>query len=148
MLAQNSDHIHLFLVRETSDGGFNDPADGVMIDSDKTRIVEEGDGAHDELAVHAVCHASMAGNGVAKVLDLECSFQSRGKESTKGCDERGKGSENKNVELYGHDVECPRNRKTGGHEGESVVPGQKDRIRLALETRPNVGTKVLFKSAL
>ena len=43
-----------------------------------------------DLAVHAVGHAAMAGDAVAKVLDFEAALEAAGKEAAKGRDHAGK----------------------------------------------------------
>ena len=109
VLAQNLDHLHLFLVGEAGHGSFDDAANRGVVDRDEARVVEEGDGSHDELAIESVRHAPVAGNGVAKVLDLKCTLQPRGEETSKWCNKRRKGGEDEDVELHGHDVESAGN---------------------------------------
>lgn len=50
--------------------------------SDETLVVHEGEKAHDELAVHTIGDATVSWDAVAKILNLECAFQTRGKEAT------------------------------------------------------------------
>lgn len=92
MLAQDLNNFHLLLVGKSSNGRLNHTADSCVVDSNKTRVVEECNGSHDELAVHAVSHTAMSRDGIAEVLDFECSLQPRGEEATEWCNERGKGS--------------------------------------------------------
>lgn len=51
------------------------------------------------LAVHAIGHATMAGDAVAKVLDIEGALETRGEETAKGRNEGGEGSEEEDVVL-------------------------------------------------
>lgn len=67
----------------------------------KSLVVYEGEEAHDELAVHPICHATVAGDGVAKVLDLEGALEAGCEESAKGRNERGEGGEDDGVKLHG-----------------------------------------------
>ena len=85
----------------------------------------------------------MPGNRVAKVLDLECPLQAGGEEAAEGCYERGEGSEDEDVELDGHNVECARDGYTSRDERQCVVSCNEDWIRLAFEAGPNVCAEVL-----
>lgn len=65
------DELDLLLDSQACDGGLEDGAETDLVRLDEGVVVDVGEEAHDELAVHAVRHATMAGDGVAKVLDLE-----------------------------------------------------------------------------
>lgn len=62
-------------------------------------IVDKGEEAHYELAVHAVSHATVTRNGITKVLDVECSLKTGSEEPTKRRDERCEGRKDQDVEL-------------------------------------------------
>lgn len=49
-------------------------------------VVDKGEEAHDELAVHAVSHATMSRDGVTKVLNVEGSLKSGSEETAKRSD--------------------------------------------------------------
>ena len=100
--------------------------------------------AHDKLAVHSVGHTAVAGNGVAKVLDLEGSLKARSKKATKGSDQGGKCCEGKGMKL-----------DWGKSDGEGSIPreeeklgklvglGEEDRVRSALQTCKDVRAEIL-----
>lgn len=91
MPAQYLDNFHLLLSGQARDGGLNNAANTRLMNSNEARVIHEGERAHDELAVHAVCHTSMARDRVAEILNLERAFQSRGEEATKGGNQGCKG---------------------------------------------------------
>lgn len=147
VLGQDLHDLVLLVVRQARDGGLDDAADGGVVRGDEAAVVEEGDRAHDELAVEAVRHAAVAGDGVAKVLDLECALEAGGEEAAKGRDERGKGGQDDHVELHGHDVEGVRDGKVRrdavGDEGDGVGLGGEDGVWLALEAGEDVCAQVV-----
>lgn len=53
------------------------------------------------LAVHSVSHATMTGYTMAKVLDIECSLESRCKEPSEWRDKRRETRHHQAVELVG-----------------------------------------------
>jgi hypothetical protein len=114
-----------------------------VVNGDEAGVVEKRNRSHDELAVHAVGHAAVARNRVAKVLDLESALQTGGEEAAKGCDQRGECGENEDVELDGHDVEGPRDGNARWDERKRVVACNENRVGSALETGPDVGTEIL-----
>lgn len=63
------------------------------------------------LAVHAVSHAAMARDGVAKVLDLEAALEAGSEEAAKGCDDRCKHRQHHGMQLHVHMLSQP-SRKT------------------------------------
>jgi hypothetical protein len=134
VLRQNLDNLHLLLSRESCNGRLNHASNGGVVNGDEAGVVEECNGSHDKLAVHAVGHAAVSRNGVAKVLDLESALKTGGEEATKGCDERGKRCENEDVELHGHDVERLWDGDAGWDEWERVVACNENRIGPAFET--------------
>lgn len=76
IFAQPLHNLYLFFNGEPDNGCFDNATDGLMVDSDEALVVHVCEKPHDELAVHTVCHASMARNAVAEVFDLERSFES------------------------------------------------------------------------
>lgn len=114
---------------------------------DKSLVVYEGEEAHDELTVHPVGHATVAGDGVTKVLDLEGALETGCEESAKGCDERSEGGQDDGVKLHG----LPREGQGGalGQEeqvGQGISLGQEGRVRLALEAGEDVGAEVVDRA--
>ncbi len=71
----------------------------------KTLVIHKGEKPHDELAVHPVRDAAVAGNRLAEIFDLEGAFQAGSEESAKGSDEGGESGEHEDVELHGCDVD-------------------------------------------
>lgn len=143
MLAEDLDHLHLLLVGKAGDGRLNHAANSRVVHCNKTRVVEEGNGSHDELTVHAVRHAAVSGNRVAKVLDLECALQARREETTKGRNQRGKGPKHDDMELHGHDVKGTRDGKALGNKGDFIVARNEDGVGSALEPGPDVCAQVV-----
>lgn len=92
-----------------------------MVNSNEARIVEEGNGSHNELAVHAVRHSAVARNGVAKVFNLEGALETRGEEASEGCNKGCKCSEDEDVKLDRHDVECTWNGDASRNEWKRKV---------------------------
>lgn len=64
-------------------------------------VVDKGEEAHYELAVHAVSHATVTRNGITKVLDVECSLKTGSEETTEGGDERCESRKDQDMELDG-----------------------------------------------
>lgn len=123
MHAQPPHNLNLLFGRQAIDGSLNNSTNAGLMHGNEARIVHEGNGAHDELAVHAVGHAAVAGNRVAKILDLKGALQAGGEEAAKGRDQRSKSGENKNVELHGLD---------GDAGGQVDALGQGDGKRVLL----------------
>jgi len=65
--------------------------------------VDIGEGGHQELAVESVHDAPVARDDVAKVLDLERSFESRCKEAAEGSDDGGEKGEEEGVDEEGEE---------------------------------------------
>ncbi len=72
--------------------------------SDETLIIHECEKTHDELTIHAIGDAAMAGNRFAEIFDVECPLESRGEKPSKGRDQRREGRKDEDVEL--HRCEC------------------------------------------
>ncbi len=56
------------------------------------------------LAVHAVSHAAVAGNGVAEVLNLEAALEARREEAAEGRDDRRKHRQHHCMQLHRYAV--------------------------------------------
>lgn len=104
VLAQYPDNLYLFFRGETGDSGLQHTADACVIGGNEAGVVEEGNGAHDELTVHAIRHAAMTGNTVAEIFNLEGALQSRCKETAERRNEGSKSSQRENVKLNRLDV--------------------------------------------
>lgn len=79
------------------------------------------------LAVHPICHPTMTRNTVAKVFDIESSFEARGEEASEGSNERGKGRHDQQVEL----IRCPGD---AGHFADLVILEVSSGFLLRLKT--------------
>jgi hypothetical protein len=135
---------NLLLRGQTGNGCLKNGADVDLVHGDEAVVVHVREETHDELAVHTIGDAAVAGDGVTKVLDLEGALQARGKEATKGGDEGGKGGEVESMELHG----SKGDGKVGllGEEeelGELVSLDEEDWVRITLKTSEDVGSEVL-----
>lgn len=74
MLTQTSDHLHLLLGRKSPHCRLNNATRRSLVDRNEALVVHVGERAHDELAIHAVSHAAVAWDAIAKVLDVEGAF--------------------------------------------------------------------------
>ena len=63
-------------------------------------VVDVGEEAHDELAVHAIGNTAMARNRVAKVFDLERALKTRSKEATERRNQRSERGPKEGVDLH------------------------------------------------
>lgn len=102
---------------------------------DKGLVIYESEETHDELTIHPVRHSTMAGDGIAKVLDLEGAFEARCKEAAEGRDERGEGGEDHGVELH---------RLPG--EGEGGALGQEEQVRQGIGVRQEGGVRLALEA--
>lgn len=103
-------------------------------------VVHVGKESHDELAIHPVCNAPVARNRLAKVLDLEGPLKSRGKETTKGSNQRSERGEDQDMELDRLNPNC---RPNSDPIGDVVGLKNKGRVRRALQSGQDIGTKVI-----
>lgn len=144
MLAQPLDNLDLISRTEAGDSLLQHTSNGYMIHSDKAGIVHESEEAHDELAIHAICHTTVTGDGITKVLNVERALQTRSEEASKGGDERGEGCKDEDVELHGSHLEaCWNVRPCREVDGKGVGVGDEHWVWVALEAGEDVGTKIL-----
>ena len=107
-------------------------------------IVHEGEKPHDELTVHAIGHAAVPRNGMAKILDFEGTLESRGEESAERRNQRSKCGEDHGVDLHRlHGKAELRVFRQEEQLRESVLVREEHRVGLALQTSEDVGAKVL-----
>lgn len=144
MFGEELDEFDLLFGCKASDGGFEDRSGRGLVDGDEALVVHEGEESHDELAVHAVSHAAVAGNRITKVLDVESALETRCKEATEGSDERRKGGHHKDVELHRRDADGGRQvRPIRRDEGQLVSVRDEDRVRVTFKTSEDVGSEVV-----
>ena len=91
MGAQSPNDIQLLFSSQSGNSHLNNTTDIGLVSSNETLVVHVGQCAHNELAIHTIRHATMTGDRMAKVLDLESPFDAGCKETTEGSDQRGKG---------------------------------------------------------
>lgn len=114
------------------------------MDSNESVVVHVSEEAHDELTIHSISHASVAGNRVAKVLDLECSLQSGSKETAERSNERSESCQIESVQL-----DRSKGDLEGGFRREKeklrklVGLGEEDWVGSAFKASEDVGAKVL-----
>ena len=132
----------MLLDRESLYRHLNHTAHALSVHGDEALIVHEGEETHDELAIHAVRDATVTGNGLAKVFDLEGTFEAGGEEAAEGRDQGGEGCEDEDVELHRGDVEGVG---VEGEEdgGEGVGLRDEDRVGGAGEAGEDVCAEVL-----
>lgn len=138
------DQLDLLIRSQTVDGRLHDRAKVSLVHGDEGVVVNIGEEAHDELAVHAVSDATVARNRVAKVLNFEGALETGSEETSEGCDQRCKGTEEEGVDLNGHD----RNREFRVLREEEILRervgvGEEDGVRVTLEAAVDVGTEIL-----
>lgn len=142
------DKLELLLRVEAGDRGLENRAKRDLVDSDKGVEVHVSEETHDELTIHAVSDASVSGNGVTEILDLECALKSRSEETAKGSDKRSKSGQVEGVDLHGSNSE----RDVLGSFGEEeqiwhlVGLGEEGRVRIALQASEDVGTQVVDRA--
>lgn len=81
------DELNLLVGAKSGDRQFQHVAHASLVHGNESVVVHVGEETHDELTVHTVGHASMSGDGVTEILDLEASLESRGEKTTEGSDE-------------------------------------------------------------
>jgi len=145
MLAKPFYNLHLLLKRQAYDGHFNYATNACLVRGYETLIIHIGESAHDELTVKTISNAAVARNWIAKVLDMEGPFDSRGEKSTKRSDQRGKCWEEENMELDW------LNLNTGGYmcpcrgvKWRVVALLYENWIDLAFETGEEVRAEIIY----
>jgi len=141
MFCQQLDDLDLLLWCKRGDRSLYNASRTRAVHGDEALVVHKGEKAHDKLAVHAVSHATVSGDRVTKVLDVECALQARSEEAAEGCDERGECRHDEDVELHWRDRDGGWEvRPVWWDEGKGVDVRDEDWIRLALEAGEDVGT--------
>lgn len=79
LVSQVSGHalhqLNLLLWAQASDGSLKDRSNIDLVKCNKSVVVHVREETHDELAVHAIRHAAVSWNRIAKVLNLEATLQ-------------------------------------------------------------------------
>lgn len=140
MFRQPPHNLNLLLGRQAHHRRLDHIPHTRLVNGNEALIIHKGEKAHDELAVHAVGDAAVAGDGFAKVFDFEGAFEAGGEEAAEGGDEGGEGGEDEDVELHGCDVDGLR---VVEEVGEVVGLGDEDWVGGAGEAGEDVGAEVL-----
>lgn len=69
------DELNLLIWAQTRNSSLKNASNIDLVKSDKSVVVHVRKEAHDELAVHAIRHATVSWNRVTEILDLEAAFQ-------------------------------------------------------------------------
>lgn len=141
------DKLDLLIGCQACDGGLKQITRRCLVHSDETLVVHEGKEAHDELTVHAVGHAAVTRDGVAKVLDVEGPLEARGEEAAERRNQRSEGCHDKDVELHRRDADGGRQvGPVRRDERELVCVRDEDRVRVAFEASEDVGSEVVDRA--
>jgi hypothetical protein len=113
---QIADKFQLFVDIQIADNGLKDSSNSHIVGANQTAIIDVGEDAHEEsdndnqsmmtgirivclLAIHPICHPSVAWDAVAKVFDVKGAFEARRKEAPEGRDEGRKACKHKEMKL-------------------------------------------------
>lgn len=140
VFAKALDQLHLLLRTQAGDGHLDNAAQRDLIHGNEAVVVHVRKETHNKLAVHPIGDTSMSRNRITEILNLERAFETRGKETTEWCDERSECGEDEDMPLHWCHGESLDIREP---DWEVVGVGHEDRIWSALETRPDVCSKVL-----
>jgi hypothetical protein len=140
VLANAPHQLHLFLGGKTGDDRFDNTTEGNLVHCNETVVIHVGEEAHDELTVHAISNTSMTGNGVSEVLDLKCTFQTRGEESAEWSDQGGEGGKDEDMELHRGNFVAGCKREP---DWEVIGMWEENWVRCALQAGEDVCTKIL-----
>lgn len=112
-------------------------------DGNKSVIVDKGKEAHDELTVHTVSDAAMAGNRITEILDLECALEARGEKAAKGGNEGRKGRQDKRVKLHRGRGDAEAGARREEKEFRRLISvRQEDRVHAAIQATEKSGSEI------
>jgi len=147
MSCKELDELDLLVGVQTRDGSLKQITRRCLVHSDETLVVHEREETHDELAVHAVGHAAVTRDRVAKVLDVKSTLEAGGEEAAERRNQRSEGRHDKDVELHRRDADGGRQvGPVRRDERELVSVRDEDRVRVALETSEDVGSEVVDRA--
>lgn len=140
-----SDKLDLLIGTETGNGHLEHVAKVDLVNSDESVIVDVCEEAHDELAVHAIRHTTVAGDGVTEVLDLECALQARGEEASEWGNQRSERGKVQRMDLH-RGVGKGKLSALGKEEQFGKLPGsgEENWVDVAFEASENIGAKILL----
>jgi len=109
---QIPDKLDLFFNCEATGDGLEDRANCHSVFADQAAIIDVGEDAHQELAIHSISHPPVSRNAVAKVLDVEGTLKPGSEEATERSNKGCKNGHNEDVEM----VDCIRERRNVSSE--------------------------------
>lgn len=127
--------------QQVDDRRLENLGEGHLLHRDERQVVQVQERPHQELAVHAVGDAAVAGDGVAKVLDGERALQPQSEEPAKGGDQRRERRQPQPVGVDGLDVEGVDNALE--EVGHLPQLGDEHGVVFAVGEVGNVGAQVL-----
>ena len=147
MSGEELDKLDLLISGQACNGSLKQITRRRLVHSDETLVVHESEETHDELAVHAVGHAAVSRNGVAKVLDVEGTLEAGGEEATERRNQRSEGCHDKDVELHRRDANSGRQvGPVRWDERKLVGVWDEDRVRVAFEAGEDVGSEIVDRA--
>lgn len=143
-MAHALDKLNLLIGSQAGNGRLENSPQVDLVDRNEGVVIHVGEEAHDELAIHAVGDAAVAGDRVAKVLDLEGALETRGKETTEWGNQGRKRGQDESMELHGSKGDGPVGLLREEEQlGEVVGFGEENGVGVTLKASKNVGTEVL-----
>lgn len=141
------DELDLLVGCQACDGSLKQIARRCLVHSDEALVIHEREEAHDELAIHAISHAAVARNGVAKVLDVEGALEARGEEAAERRNQGSEGCHDKDVELHRRDADGGRQvGPVRRDERQLVGVRDENRVRIAFEASEDVGSEIIDRA--
>jgi len=93
------DELQLLLDRQATDDRLKYGADGNVMLTNETAVIDVDKHAHQELAIHSIRHTPMSWNAVSKILDIESALETRSEKATKWCNQRSEARHGQQMEL-------------------------------------------------
>lgn len=140
MFADPLDKLHLLFKGKSCDSRLDYSTKGDFVNRNEAVVVHVCKESHNKLAVHTIRNAAMPRNRIAKVFDLESTFEARGKEATERSNKRGESSEYEDVNLHWCHVKGFHIRKP---DWKVVEVRYEDGVGYTLKASENICTKVL-----
>ena len=148
MSSHPPDQLNLLFWRQARDGRLEHTPERRLVDDNERVIVHIRKETHDELAVHAIRHATVAGDRVAKVLELEGPLETGREEAAERSNQGRKSREGEGVELdWGDGKGEVRALREEEEFREFVGRRNEDGVHFTLETGEESRAEVLNGSA-
>ena len=140
MFANPLDKLHLLFKGKSCDSRLDNSTEGDFVNRNEAVVVHVCKESHDKLAVHTIGNSAMPRNRIAKIFDLESTFEARGKEATEWSNKRGESSEYEDVNLHWCHVKGLHVRKP---DWKVVEVRYEDGVRYTFKASEDICTKVL-----